>query len=67
MRWFRSHPAYDVTFTLVNQQPDIKDVTWDIRHAVNGEYRAVNNECHAVNRECHIVDGETCCELYVML
>lgn len=31
MRWFRSNPGYDVTFTLINPQPDVLDVQWDIQ------------------------------------
>lgn len=31
MRWFRSSPGYDVVFTLINSQPDILDVQWDIQ------------------------------------
>lgn len=34
MRSVRSNPGYDVTFTLVNPQPDILDVQWDIEQAV---------------------------------
>ncbi|KAK3602026.1 hypothetical protein CHS0354_013067, partial [Potamilus streckersoni] len=34
MRTVRSHPGYDITFTLVNPQPDIIDAQWDIQHAV---------------------------------
>lgn len=33
MRSVRSNPGYDVTFTLVNPQPDILDVQWDIQQA----------------------------------
>ena len=36
MRWFRSNPGYDVTFTLVNPQPDVVDVQWDIQAGVQG-------------------------------
>ncbi|KAL3865297.1 hypothetical protein ACJMK2_006904 [Sinanodonta woodiana] len=35
MRTVRSHPGYDITFTLVNSQPDIIDAQWDIQHAVH--------------------------------
>ncbi|OWF35994.1 GPI transamidase component PIG-S-like [Mizuhopecten yessoensis] len=34
MRSVRSNPGYDITFTLVNPQPDILDVHWDIEQAV---------------------------------
>ncbi|XP_060076892.1 GPI transamidase component PIG-S-like [Ylistrum balloti] len=34
MRSVRSNPSYDITFTLVNPQPDILDVQWDIEEAV---------------------------------
>ncbi|XP_033756605.1 GPI transamidase component PIG-S-like [Pecten maximus] len=34
MRSVRSNPGYDVAFTLVNPQPDILDVQWDIEQAV---------------------------------
>ena len=37
MRAFRSHPGYDVTFTLMNPQPDLLQVQWDIREAVDGK------------------------------
>ncbi|XP_064613350.1 GPI transamidase component PIG-S-like [Liolophura sinensis] len=30
MRVAKSNPAYDVTFTLVNPQPDLLDIRWDI-------------------------------------
>jgi hypothetical protein len=36
MRWFRSSTGYDVTFTLINPQPDALDVQWDIQTAVKG-------------------------------
>ena len=37
MRAFRSHPGYDVTFTLMNPQPDLLQVQWDIKEAVDGK------------------------------
>ncbi|XP_070212014.1 GPI transamidase component PIG-S-like isoform X1 [Littorina saxatilis] len=36
MRWFRSNPGYDVTFTLVNPQPDVLDVQWNIQAGIEG-------------------------------
>ena len=36
MRSLRSHAGYDVTFTLLNPQPDILRVKWAIKDAVNG-------------------------------
>ncbi|XP_076461379.1 GPI-anchor transamidase component PIGS-like [Babylonia areolata] len=36
MRWFRSKPGYDVTFTLINPQPSLLDVQWDIQAGVQG-------------------------------
>ncbi|KAK2187452.1 hypothetical protein NP493_165g06010 [Ridgeia piscesae] len=35
MRAFRSHPGYDVTFTLMNPQPDLLQVEWHIQDAVD--------------------------------
>jgi len=37
MRAFRSHPGYDVTFTLMNPQPDLLQVEWHIQDAVDGK------------------------------
>ena len=34
MRAMKSNEAYDVTFTLVNPQPDILDIQWDIKSGV---------------------------------
>ena len=34
MRAVKSNDEYDVTFTLVNPQPDILDVQWDIEAGV---------------------------------
>ena len=36
MRSLRSHPGYEVTFTLLNPQPGVLDVTWDITDAIDG-------------------------------
>ncbi|XP_071090185.1 GPI transamidase component PIG-S-like [Haliotis cracherodii] len=34
MRSLRSTPGYDMTFTLVNPQPDILDVQWDVKAGI---------------------------------
>ena len=36
MRSFRYNPGFEVTFTLLNPQPDILDVKWDIQDATTG-------------------------------
>ncbi|KAI0230825.1 GPI transamidase component PIG-S [Lamellibrachia satsuma] len=35
MRALRSHPGYDVTFSLMNPQPDLLQVQWHIKEAVD--------------------------------
>jgi phosphatidylinositol glycan class S len=35
MRALRSTPGYDITFTLLNPQPDLLRATWDVATAVN--------------------------------
>ncbi|XP_025096224.1 GPI transamidase component PIG-S-like [Pomacea canaliculata] len=34
MRWVRAYSGYDVTFTLVNPQPDFVDADWNIQEAL---------------------------------
>lgn len=36
MRWVRAYSGYDVTFTLVNPQPDFVDADWNIQEALYG-------------------------------
>lgn len=38
MRSVRYQPGYEATFTLLNPQPDILRVTWDIRGAISSEW-----------------------------
>ena len=38
MRSLGSSPGYEVTFTLMNPQPDVVSVTWDVQSAVDSEY-----------------------------
>jgi len=38
MRSFGSSPGYEVTFTLINPQPDVVSVTWDVQSAVDSMY-----------------------------
>jgi len=35
MRSFGSSPRYEVTFTLINPQPDVLSVTWDVQSAAD--------------------------------
>ena len=37
MRAFRYNPGYEVTFTLLNPQPDMIDARWDIERVTHGE------------------------------
>ena len=37
MRSVRYQPGYEVTFSLLNPQPDILKVTWDIKGAIAGK------------------------------
>ena len=53
MRAFRSHPGYDVTFTLMNPQPDLLQVEWHIQDAVDGK----NEICwHRYKTTGHILE-----------
>ncbi|KAL8570340.1 hypothetical protein ACOMHN_035758 [Nucella lapillus] len=44
MRWFRSNPGYDVTFTLINPQPDVLHVHWDIQDGVQAYLKPFLNK-----------------------
>ena len=37
MRAVRSHSSYQLTFTLLNPQPDILNVTWDIEGGIDSK------------------------------
>jgi len=43
MRSLESSPGYEVTFTLINPQPDLLSVTWDVQSAVNS-----TRTCHCI-------------------
>lgn len=44
MRWFRSQPGYDVTFTLINPQPDLVDVQWNIQGGIHAYFDPLLNK-----------------------
>ena len=47
MRAVRSHPGYELTFTLLNPQPDILDVQWDIEEGIKSKFSAEDIEAHS--------------------
>jgi len=42
MRSLGSSPGYEVTFTLINPQPDVLSVTWDVQSAVDSMYMSLH-------------------------
>jgi len=40
MRSLVSSPGYEVTFTLINPQPDVISVTWDVQAAIDSKYHS---------------------------
>ena len=43
MRSLGSSPAYEVTFTLINPQPDVVSVMWDVQSAVDSRYQSFHH------------------------
>ena len=43
MRAVRYQPGYEATFSLLNPQPDILKVTWDIKGAIASKNIHFNN------------------------
>lgn len=46
MRSLSYHQGYDILFTLVNPQPDILDIDWSIKEAVEGMFNTLKFTVH---------------------
>lgn len=49
MRSLSYHQGYDILFTLVNPQPDILDIDWSIKEAVEGLFNALKFTVHIIH------------------
>jgi len=46
MRSLGSSAGYEVTFTLINPQPDYLSVSWDVQSAVDSQYTRATLSTH---------------------
>jgi len=55
MRSLGSHPGYDVTFTLLNPEPQVLSVDWDIKSAIQGTYVITQPLYHRSAASCMLL------------